>query len=1213
MMKNQVQTQSSKPFFSIIPLVEEAKSKISQQFPSSNFQKPTNNESRSEIFYKENSDLTSPKRYKFSDDQKNSNSRILNDSNSSKKILRKIIFSESKPNSNKSDKIKKYNSDFPEQKNEEKSSILPNSISDSKISEKDAQLNSRKIVFLIKSPSGLHNESLVEKDTSIINKSNSEFNSKEKVPRKSIQAAKSSSNLQNENFVKPKNSIENDENKVKIKKSKSDLPTPKKTKSESAQKADDNEIKTNRKNDLPSNEKDQNLTEKKIKKFNSDFPNQKKLEADQKPSKNEEDVKKIPRKSISSTKSSNNLPNQSQNSTSKTKTEKLEKIKKFNSDFPEQKKLETDQNVKKIPRKVNPQNQNLSQKTEVYKSNTIKKFNSDFLVQKKSESELKSIKDEENKASTKIQNRQSQKVEDLKSNSNIKKFISDFISKKKNENEETEPKISKEKIKKIPRKPIGTIKSSNNLPNSIHLNQKSSSVIDEKKSDKIKKCNSDFISQKKKDHNNELEQKVSNDKENVNKIPRKNIDSKKSSNDLKNQKASTNSKEENVRKFNSDFPIQKKLESEEKSSKNQEQSPNSKPSLVKEKGNKTVIEKEKNETPNENQIKSQKDDLQNEANKKTIHEFIPNKTSRNNSPNQLTPNNAKSINIRKQDSPDNSKNNQNKNNGHKIKNIQIEYKNKQEPKPKENSNSNIQPQKSPINVSIKQNQKQKLNIILKPKETSSQQKEAEKSKAIQPKEIEKSKEAIQPKEAEKSKEAIQQMEIEKSKETIQQKEIEKPNGTTQQKETQPHKENKKARKEQKHSSHTKENRFVWKDTTPPKEEQTTQKEPENEDKTQLKESSNIIEEIVAKDAIALNESSTKLNEEIKKQIKYEIEKAQQSMMNPSSANNNKQKNLFTLKMCIESQPVCIAVGDIEGDVEKLQQICSFIKSNPTLHFVFIGDIIDDLSDACPSSSQSWECLSLLSEFFISNFTFSLDNTEEQKSDNLINLPSSFCDVSFKEVKYGNIRSRVKFLAGNAECDNLLDFQKPCQIVPGEVTNYIFGQGKWMKTVTFEKMCLLYRYLKSCYGIIKMKKTAPEDKKNSSDFVDTVYFRHSPSSFKINRFPKNMYFPNPDLKKSDVEKRNYFFITGHARIFASILSQKHDNKEMLYVVDTTVLDAQNQYLKDVGGFGTNDRRLALVSYDKEIGFSVKAISLPCPFPKSTLKCTISDKYIQIKGI
>ncbi|KAK8836304.1 hypothetical protein M9Y10_039638 [Tritrichomonas musculus] len=364
------------------------------------------------------------------------------------------------------------------------------------------------------------------------------------------------------------------------------------------------------------------------------------------------------------------------------------------------------------------------------------------------------------------------------------------------------------------------------------------------------------------------------------------------------------------------------------------------------------------------------------------------------------------------------------------------------------------------------------------------------------------------------------------------------------------------------------------------------------------------------------DDSVILSEEMKKQ-NYEKEREEaQHTIDQINEIKSKQKNQFMIKMCLDSQPVCIAVGDIEGDLEKLYQISRIIKANPTLHFVFIGDIIDDLSDACPLSAKSWECLSLLSEYFVNNMAFTMDSNA---SNDQVHLPSAFCDISFGQVKYGNIRDRVKFLAGNAECDNLLDFQKPCEsVIPKSDTNketlYVFGQGKWKKTVTYEKMCLLYRYLKSCYGIIKLKKSSQEAKKNNAlDFTDTVYFRHSPSTFKVNRFPKNMYFPNPDLKKADVEKGNFIFVTGHARIFATISSAKHNDKELVYVVDTTVLDAQNQYLKDVGGFGTNDRRLAVISFDNHVGFTVKAISLPCQFPKSTLKCKISDKYVQIKGI
>lgn len=133
--------------------------------------------------------------------------------------------------------------------------------------------------------------------------------------------------------------------------------------------------------------------------------------------------------------------------------------------------------------------------------------------------------------------------------------------------------------------------------------------------------------------------------------------------------------------------------------------------------------------------------------------------------------------------------------------------------------------------------------------------------------------------------------------------------------------------------------------------------------------------------------------------------------------NAMKKKANNLIIPIEKEPVCIAIGDIEGDFRKLKYICKFIKQNPQLSFVFIGDIIDNISDGV-NSEANWSCISLIvKEFLQDDVTYVLDNDPNKNYTNnkkVISLPSGFEQINFGEKKYEDIHNRVKFIAGNAE-------------------------------------------------------------------------------------------------------------------------------------------------------------------------------------------------------
>ncbi|KAK8895641.1 hypothetical protein M9Y10_024111 [Tritrichomonas musculus] len=332
-----------------------------------------------------------------------------------------------------------------------------------------------------------------------------------------------------------------------------------------------------------------------------------------------------------------------------------------------------------------------------------------------------------------------------------------------------------------------------------------------------------------------------------------------------------------------------------------------------------------------------------------------------------------------------------------------------------------------------------------------------------------------------------------------------------------------------------------------------------------------------------------INATIKKYHKNGNKKRQKShQINSKKYDIN---NFFTFKMCIDSQPICIAVGDIEGDIEKLYPIYKLIKANPSLNFVFIGDLIDDFSDAYPLVEKNWECLSLLSEFFVGkdSLSFKQDDDTNFKSSN-ISLPSAFNEIRFEKRNFDKIQGRVKFIAGNSECDTLSDIKKGYSIISEDVKKFVFGKNKWKKTISFERLCLLYRYFISCYGIIKLEKKQSKTSSRSRLFTDTIYFRHSP--LMVNH-QADIIDQTPDIIENDNEQGNYVFISGHIRKF--VLGLAENPNAQAFIIDTSPRDYDNNNI-DNENIQQNDKRLAIVSYDKDIGFNVQAFSLPNEFPK-----------------
>lgn len=267
------------------------------------------------------------------------------------------------------------------------------------------------------------------------------------------------------------------------------------------------------------------------------------------------------------------------------------------------------------------------------------------------------------------------------------------------------------------------------------------------------------------------------------------------------------------------------------------------------------------------------------------------------------------------------------------------------------------------------------------------------------------------------------------------------------------------------------------------------------------------------------------------------------------------------------QPVCIAIGDIEGDIHKLRTAIHFIK-HTNYNFIFIGDIFDDISDSSPTRKQSFKCIEMVSEFFspineICDFTFK--------------------DIHFDEKNFSEIQNRVKFIAGNSECDVLKDIIETKKVKPNSLGKFVYGKGKYLKTFSEKQLTILYRYFKNCCGVITLtcsNQSKNKKSKKNFEFVDSVFFRHSPAEFDHSR---RIICQMPSLKKHAINQDDCcsLLIVGHVHYFGPLLSSSPDCR--IFSIDTTSCDKNRIYTEE-------DRRVAMICYDPITGFFVEPFYL-----------------------
>lgn len=312
------------------------------------------------------------------------------------------------------------------------------------------------------------------------------------------------------------------------------------------------------------------------------------------------------------------------------------------------------------------------------------------------------------------------------------------------------------------------------------------------------------------------------------------------------------------------------------------------------------------------------------------------------------------------------------------------------------------------------------------------------------------------------------------------------------------------------------------------------------------------------------------------------------MMNEIKALNEKQFSTDT--------PICFAIGDIEGDINKLRNIDNTIQKYSETSFIFIGDLINDLSDKCPDKNANWSCIEFINQKYL------IHEDYDDNESNIDSLLKAIRQIKWTEKKYDEIKNRVKFIAGNSEYDCLSDFRQN----PKRYGNkYVFGKGKWQKTVTLRQLRLLYRYLKNCCSVIKM-----EDK-NLPGIKKTIFFRHSLKKFDEKRIKQEILDQRLHVTYEDYEMKNFIIVSGHTKIFAYEEPIEFQDKNMFFKIDTsTVADKsrdwrnKNRYPNEIIGKGTNDLRIAAVSTNK-CGYFVEAFPKPFKFEKSPLKISFND--------
>ena len=287
---------------------------------------------------------------------------------------------------------------------------------------------------------------------------------------------------------------------------------------------------------------------------------------------------------------------------------------------------------------------------------------------------------------------------------------------------------------------------------------------------------------------------------------------------------------------------------------------------------------------------------------------------------------------------------------------------------------------------------------------------------------------------------------------------------------------------------------------------------------------------------------------------YSDEKSEKKQILEDLVTNNQQDEGIRLPF----NGFCFGIGDIEGNYDKAKKVVDFIQLNPTKRYVFLGDLFDDISWKAKNRSNQLNCFKLLADAGL------LDSAPEMESIN------DFHNIKFESTDFESSKTKVHFIAGNAETEALYDIISDLDNnkEKNEEGYYCFGSGKFEKRFTYEELSILYKYLSLCRGSILYK--INEEK--------TMVFRHAAKFFKTN-------FKDIDQKSDIVASKNTPIICGHNKEFGNC---EHN----IYMTDTS----ESKY---------PDYRIMVIQINRgELNMSAMSIDftypvLPC-FPRPPKK-------------
>jgi hypothetical protein len=207
--------------------------------------------------------------------------------------------------------------------------------------------------------------------------------------------------------------------------------------------------------------------------------------------------------------------------------------------------------------------------------------------------------------------------------------------------------------------------------------------------------------------------------------------------------------------------------------------------------------------------------------------------------------------------------------------------------------------------------------------------------------------------------------------------------------------------------------------------------------------------------------------------------------------------------------LCVAIGDIEGQVQKLQAILQFIEDNPNVPYVFLGDIFNNLSAQLNERElvDQFRCVEMLRQYLEDDADYDGPRSFEQLRGRMI------------ERRPFDTNKKVQFVAGNHELRVIGEILEYC---PDEPTNGVFEftnleTPRRRFRITNEQLRLLYQLFKSMNG--QLDYTFPETGKS-------VHFRHA-EAFTWDTLARQESEDRIRFGRHDLGDENNLIVCGHS--------------------------------------------------------------------------------------